>query len=127
MEKYSSPELPYYSTMGILFTILPYYGKQEAWGKLLLPICRKAKSFWDANQEALNGLAKKTKWRDPDSIKLANLYSQIFSRDVIFNEEFRLHLDLYEETDIEFLEKASAYKCPKYKELEVLNVCEDSQ
>jgi hypothetical protein len=127
MDTFTKPEIPYYSIMGVLFSILPYYGKQENWPKLLLPICKKSKLIWNSNQPALLGLQKKTKWRDPDNIKLSKLYHEIIGREVVFNDEIRLHLDLYDEDDAVFMGRASEFQCPNYKELEITNVCDDPE
>ena len=57
--------------------------------------------------------------------ELAKIYEEVFGRCLQFDEELRLSMDLYEEDDTEFLKRASEFICPNYKELEIVNVCDD--
>ena len=127
METHTDKPIPYYTKTGILYTILPYYGKYETWSKILLPIWKQSKSVWDSNHSAFLGLKVKTRWRDPDSVILAKLYQKHVGREIVFNQEFRLHCDVYDEDDYEFLKDASMNQCPDYKELVIENVSDDQE
>lgn len=122
MEAYPAAPLNYFKKTGILYTILPYYGKFDTWGKLLIPIWKASQQIWNEKYEVLRNLSAQTKWRDPDWVVLGKLYNSIFQKDIVFDSEFRLHLDCYEESDYEYLTEASMYKCPDYRELAIENV-----
>ena len=94
---------------------------QECWFQFE----NRLNKIWEDNKNAFEGLEKQTRWRltlAQNIEKLEILYFEIFSREVQFNDEFRLWLDLYEDEEVEFLERARKYQCPNIRELSIENV-----
>ena len=45
-------EIPFYSKKGVLFTLLPYLGRYELWGRIMVITCKQSKQIWNENQKA---------------------------------------------------------------------------
>lgn len=121
----STHKIPFYSTRGILFTILPYYSKLPHWGRVLAPVCKDSLQVWKDQQVELVNLNKITKWKEPDIKELEAAYQETIGNELIFDESLILYLDLYEAEELEFLKKASKFTFMNFKKLYIENIYDE--
>ena len=116
-------KIPFYQKSGVLYTILPFYGRYDSWALMLSLLCKKANEIWENNQVAFEELQKLTKWTFHETKMIESLILKYFKQNISINQNFSFKFYFQNRNDvIEFLKEVSRYRFPDYRLLSIREV-----
>ena len=116
--------ISFYSKSGVLFTILPYYGRYDSWERLLTLTWKQSKRKWEDNRTAFTVIEKSIEWR-VCSEELQLWYLKHLSKKIKFKDNMILSLNMKNKNEVIFLKQASQFRCPNFNLLKIEGIRQD--